>query len=77
RSPEPEVEPWVPADEPEVAPEPAGAVWETEEEPETRDEPPMTGDADEEDAGPRYPEVTPPPPPSPAPTWGRRNRRGR
>jgi len=35
-----------------------------------------SGEADEEDLGPRYPETGPAPPPPPPPSWGRRGRRG-
>jgi hypothetical protein len=88
---EPEIEPEIervaapanealPDDEPAFErsePEPAFEAAEPEA-PETA--PWSEAPADEEkhdDDGPRYPEVEAPPPPPPAPTWGRRNRRGR
>jgi hypothetical protein len=81
--PEPEVEPEAPPEPPTSPPEaitarePAPAAGEFDREPELPDEPSVTADGDEEDAGPHYPEIAPPPSPPPAPTWGRRNRRGR
>jgi ribonuclease-3 len=59
--------------EPESEPEPAEEPWVPA--------PPAEAEGGEQSAdeeeGPRYPEVEPPPPPPAAPTWGRRNRRGR
>ena len=59
--------------EPESEPEPAEEPWVPGTPAEAEGEDPS---ADEE-GGPRYPEVEPPPSPPAAPTWGRRNRRGR
>jgi ribonuclease-3 len=57
-------------------PEPEEEPWvpATPAEPEAE---PSAEEPEEAEPGPRYPEVEAPPPPPAAPTWGRRNRRGR